>query len=217
MVLTRDGYNRIAAAYAERFHRHLDDKPVDLAIISAFAGLVLKGANKHVLDIGCGTGATTALLTNCGLTATGIDLSPNMVSHARRLNPGLQFTVGSMTGLDADGASAGGLCAWYSIIHVPNEHLAGVFDEFHRVLVPNGLLLLAFQVGDDSRVLVNAFDQDVNLTFIRRQPRQVEDQLAASGFRIYASALRQPDNDGFESTAHCYLIAQVNGCATIAS
>ena len=37
---TRDGYDHTAATYAERFHRHLDDKPVDLALVSAFAGLV---------------------------------------------------------------------------------------------------------------------------------------------------------------------------------
>jgi SAM-dependent methyltransferase len=148
------------------------------------------------------------LLANCGVTVTGVDLSPNMVSQARRLNPGLPFIVGSMTDLDAAAGSAGGVCAWYSIIHVPDEHLAGVFNEFHRVLAPRGLLLLAFQVGDKPRVLTNAFDQEVNLTFIRRQPRQVEGQLAEAGFRIYSSLLRQPDNDGLESTPQGYLIAQ---------
>jgi ubiquinone/menaquinone biosynthesis C-methylase UbiE len=208
MTLTRESYDRTAAAYAGRFHHYLDHKPIDLAMLSAFAGLTLKHDNKHVLDVGCGTGATTALLAKCGVTATGIDLSPNMVSQARRLNPGLQFTVGSMTALEAADDSAGGVCAWYSMIHVPEEYLAGVFGEFHRVLAPNGLLLLAFQVGDQPRVLTNVFSQEVNLTFIRRQPRQVEDQLAEAGFRIYTNMLRQPDNDGFESTAHCYLIAQ---------
>ncbi|MEZ0054385.1 hypothetical protein ABIA30_005426 [Mycobacterium sp. MAA66] len=34
---TRDGYDRTAAAYAERFHRHLDDKPVDLGVVNVFA------------------------------------------------------------------------------------------------------------------------------------------------------------------------------------
>jgi hypothetical protein len=38
LTLTRDGYDRTAAIYAERFHHHLDDKPVDLAVVSAFAG-----------------------------------------------------------------------------------------------------------------------------------------------------------------------------------
>lgn len=208
LTLTREGYDRTAAAYAERFHHHLDDKPIDLAVITAFAGLILRGENKRVLDVGCGTGATTALLTSCGATTSGIDLSPNMVSQARRLNPGLQFSIGSMTGLDVADGSAGGICAWYSIIHVPDEHLADVFGEFHRVLAPGGFVLLAFQVGDEPRVLTNAFDHEVNLTFIRRQPNQVTDQLTGTGFRLYAELARQPDDDGFESTPHAYLIAR---------
>lgn len=164
---TRAGYDRAAAAYAERFHHYLDDKPIDLAMITAFAGLILKGEDRRVLDVGCGTGATTALLAGCGVTASGIDLSPKMVAQAQRLNPGLQFSVGSMTGLDVSYSSAGGVCAWYSIIHVPDEHLAGVFGEFHRVLAPGGVVLLAFQVGDEPRVLTSAFDHEVHLTFIR--------------------------------------------------
>ncbi|MFP1153679.1 class I SAM-dependent methyltransferase [Mycobacterium sherrisii] len=216
ITLTREGYDRTAGAYAERFHHYLDDKPVDLAMINAFAGLILKGDNEHVLDLGCGTGATTALLANCGVNAIGIDLSPNMVSQAKKLNPELQFAVGSMTGLDAADASAGGVCAWYSIIHVPDEHLSGVFDEFYRVLAPNGLLLLAFQVGNEPRVLTHAFGQEVNLTFIRRQPRQINDLLTGAGFRIYSSLLRQPDDDGFESTPHNYLIARKTTPSTTA-
>jgi ubiquinone/menaquinone biosynthesis C-methylase UbiE len=194
--------------YAERFHRHLDDKPVDLAVVTAFAGLILKGENRHVLDVGCGTGVTTALLDGCGVKPSGVDLSSSMISQARRLNPGLPFGVGSMTDLDVADESVGGICAWYSIIHVPDEHLADVFGEFHRVLVPGGVVLLAFQVGDRPLVLTSAFGQPVHLTFIRRRPEQVEDQLAGAGFGVYAQLVRQPDDDGFESTAHAYLIAR---------
>ncbi|AKN18491.2 methyltransferase [Mycobacterium haemophilum DSM 44634] len=205
---TREGYDRTAAYYAERFHHHLDDKPVDLAVVTAFASLILKGKNRCVVDVGCGTGVTTALLADCGVTASGIDVSSNMVSQARRLNPGLRFSVGSMTSLDVADGSVAGVCAWYSIIHVPDEYLAGVFGEFYRVLVPGGLVLLAFQVGDEPRVLTNAFGHEVHLTFMRRQPRQVEDQLAGAGFRVYAKLVRQPDDDGLESTPHAYLIAR---------
>jgi hypothetical protein len=97
--------------------------------------------------------------------------------------------------------------AWYSIIHVPDAHLAQVFDEFYRVLIPGGLVLLAFQVGDEPRVLTNVFDQEVALTFIRRRPRQVEKYLVDSGFHIYAELVREPDDDGFASTSQAYLIA----------
>lgn len=36
---TRDGYDATAVEYARRFHRHLDGKPVEVAMLSAFAGL----------------------------------------------------------------------------------------------------------------------------------------------------------------------------------
>lgn len=93
LTLTRAGYDRTAAAYAERFHHHLDHKPVDLAVLSAFAGLVRQGDTPCVLDVGCGTGVSTALLAGAGLEVEGIDLSPNMVSEARRLNQGLSLRV----------------------------------------------------------------------------------------------------------------------------
>lgn len=205
---TREGYDRTAAGYAERFHHHLDGKPVDKAMISAFAGLVVEGENNRVLDVGCGTGATTAMFTGQGVEAFGVDLSPEMVAQARRLNPGLEFTVGSMLGMDVADGSVGGVCAWYSIIHVPDTHLAAVFSEFHRVLVPGGLLLLAFQVGDRPRLLAEAFDQQVALTFFRRQPEWVAGQLAEAGFRMYAELVRQPDDDGLEATPQAYLIAR---------
>ena len=209
LTRTREGYDRTAAMYAERFHHHLDDKPVDLAMLSAFAGLILKEQNNtQVIDVGCGTGAITALLDGYGVTARGVDLSPKMIDQARRLNPGLSLSVGSMTSLDVADNSVGGICAWYSIIHVPDSHLAGVIGEFHRVLVPGGLVLLAFQVGDEPRVLTNAFGQDVDLTFIRRQPQRVGNQLSDAGFGLYAKLVRQPDDDGFESTPHAYLIAR---------
>lgn len=208
LTLTRQGYDRTAAVYADRFHHHLDDKPVDLAMVSAFAGLVAKGTNKRVIDVGCGTGATTALLDRAGLEAVGIDLSGKMIDHARRLNPAPGFRVGSMRNLDVADSSVGGVCAWYSIIHVPDEHLNSVFGEFHRVLVAGGVVLLAFQVGDEPRVLTTAFGHQVDLTFFRRQPHDVEERLAHAGFRVYVQTVRQPDDDGFESTAHAYLIAR---------
>lgn len=205
--LTREGYDRTAGPYAVRFHGHLDDKPVDRAMLSAFAGLVTLGNNTRVADIGCGTGATTAILSDLGVQPFGIDLSPAMIGEARRRNPGLDFTVGSMTELDLDG-SVGGICAWYSIIHIPDDHLESVFAECRRVLTPGGVLLLAFQVGNESRLLTKAFGQAVNLTFHRRAPEFIESLLALSGFQMYARLVREPDDDGLESTPQAYLIAR---------
>ncbi|WP_074390731.1 class I SAM-dependent methyltransferase [Hoyosella altamirensis] len=205
---TRTGYDRTAGRYAERFHTHLDDKPLDRAMLGAFAELVAATDNKQVIDVGCGTGATTKILHDHGVEAFGIDLSPKMIDHAQRLNPDLTFEVGSMTNLAIPDASVGGVCAWYSIIHIPDGHLDRVFDEFVRVLAPGGMALLAFQVGDQPRVLEEAFGQQIELTFFRRQPDDIIRRLERTGLRRYAELVREPANDGFESTPQAYLIAQ---------
>lgn len=206
--MTRVAYDRIAGLYAQRFHRHLEDKPLDLAMLSAFAALVVMTENKSVVEVGCGTGATTQILCSHGINAFGIDLSPKMIDIAQRLNPGLTFQVGTMTDLDAPNGSVGGVCAWYSTIHIPDGHLDEVFDEFSRVLVPGGLALLAFQVGDRPWTLHQAFDRQVELTFFRRSPDDVAHRLARAGLHRYAELVREPNNDGFETTTPAYIIVR---------
>jgi ubiquinone/menaquinone biosynthesis C-methylase UbiE len=210
---TRAGYDATAAEYASRFHHHLDDKPVELAVLSAFAGLVRASGDSTVVDVGCGTGATTAILHDHGVAVRGIDLSPNMIEQARRINPHLTFSVGSMTDLDLPDASVGGLCAWYSVIHVPDTVLPQVFSEFHRVLAAGGLLLLAFQVGDRPRRLTEAFGIAVTLEFHRRAPAAVAAALEAAGFGVYLQTVREADDDGLESTPQAFLIARKTALA----
>lgn len=209
---TRDGYDRTAAGYVTAFHHHLDDKPLDLAMLSAFTGLVAAGPSNRVADIGCGTGATTAIIRAHGADVFGIDLSPNMLAEARRLNPDIDFTVGSMTDLDLPDGCVGGVCAWYSVIHIPDDQLPAVFAEFHRVLAPGGVVLLAFQVGEQPRHLTEAFGESVDLTFHRRRPEAVAALLQDAGLPVHAQLVRAPDGaeskSGVESTPQGYLIAR---------
>ncbi|WP_101948693.1 class I SAM-dependent methyltransferase [Mycobacterium sp. 3519A] len=203
---TREGYDLTASEYAERFHDHLHNKPLDRAMLTGFAGMVK--SNGLIADVGCGTGATSRLFADLGLDVVGIDLSPRMIAQARRLNPGLRFQAGSMTKLDFDDGQFDGLCAWYSVIHIPDESLPAVFAEFCRVLRPGGVALVAFQVGDQPRTFKEMFGAQVSLTFYRRQPDTVAVLLDEAGLAPYAGLVRDPDDDGFESTPQAYLIAQ---------
>jgi len=205
---TRTSYDAIAKPYAEQFADHLGDRPLDLALITAFAELVRTGGTAPVADVGSGPGHVTARLDALGVPAFGVDVSPAMVALARQAHPGIRFHVGSMTSLDLPDETLGGVLALYSIIHVPDEHLPAVFAGFHRVLVPGGHVLLGFQSGDeDGRLhLSERFGREIALDYYWRTPGSVAEQLVKAGLRLQARVLREPAEE--EKRPRAFVLAQ---------
>lgn len=105
---TRASYDAIAAEHPDWLNSDLDDRPLDRALFAVFAELVRAGGNGPVADVGCGSGRVTILLSRLGLDAFGVDLSPGMVSLARRNYPQLRFEEGSMLELDLPTAGLAG-------------------------------------------------------------------------------------------------------------
>ena len=202
---TRDGYDAIADDYDERFAGELGASPLARAMLAVFAELVQSGGGGAVAEVGSGPGRVTAQLDRLGLDVHGIDLSPRMVALARRTFPRLRFREGSMTALDLPDGALAGLAAWYSIIHIPPDRLAGVIGEFHRVLAPGGHLVVAFQVGDAPLHFDEAFGHRVDLDFRRLNPDHVAGLLERAGFTVQARMVRAPS--GWESVPQAYLLA----------
>ncbi|ONI84462.1 SAM-dependent methyltransferase [Actinosynnema sp. ALI-1.44] len=174
----RNSYDTVADAYHDTLKDAHDSMPFDRAMLAAFA----EGVRGTVVDIGCGPGRITTRLADLGLDVFGIDLSPAMVEVARREYPRLRFDVGSMTALDLPDGSVGGVVAWYSIIHLPQDELPGVFTEFFRVLEPGGQLLLAFKSGDERRHLTRAYGHDVSIDVYWMPVDRVAELAGRAGF-----------------------------------
>jgi SAM-dependent methyltransferase len=104
------------------------------AALAAFAEDVR--ALGPVLDVGCGPGTVTAHLAGLGVDVSGVDLSPRMIAHARRLHPALRFAVASATDLDLAEASLAGVLGWWSLFNLPRKVLPDVLASFARALVP---------------------------------------------------------------------------------
>jgi SAM-dependent methyltransferase len=177
--------------YAELLRDQLAGNPYDRAMLGLFAEEVDAAGGGLVGDLGCGPGRVAGYLAGLGMDVAGVDLSPGMVEVARREHPGIRFEVGSMAALPfADGTLAGAL-AWYSVIHTPDERQPQLYAEFARVVRPGGMLLLAFQVGDDVVHLTRAYGHEIDLRTRRQDPARVRRLLADAGFEIAAELVRE--------------------------
>ena len=172
--LVRDAYSVIAEQYVELFdgnrHDHEDD--------TAFVRRHLTGLPGPVLDLDCGPGHWTAYLHSMGVDATGIDMVPKFIAHARTAHPGPTFRLGSMTELDAPEHSVSGILAWYSTIHLPPLELERVLAQFRRLLTSSGMLVVGFFDSDDE---VAEFDHKV-ITAYRWPVDVFAGHLAHAGF-----------------------------------
>ncbi|MCC2274185.1 methyltransferase domain-containing protein [Streptomyces sp. ET3-23] len=202
---TQAFYDAIATEYAERYKNELAGNPMDRAVLAAFAERARGRAAGPVADLGCGPGRVTAHLHTLGLDVFGVDLSPAMVALARREHPDLRFDEGSLTALEPTDGTLGGIVAWYSLIHTPQEELPAVFAEFHRVLAPGGHLLVAFQAGDEPLHISGPFGHAVSLDFNRLSPDRITALLRGAGFTLHATTLREPE--GGERVRQAYLMA----------
>ncbi|MGI5273416.1 class I SAM-dependent DNA methyltransferase [Nonomuraea sp. CA-218870] len=194
LAATRLAYDTVAADYAAHFRDELDAKPLDRAMLAAFAEYARGPEAGEVADLGCGPGRVTAHLRSLGVNAFGVDLSPEMVAVARRSHPGLRFEVGSMTALDLADESVGGAVAWYSTVHTPPELLPVVFAEIHRVLAPGGRLLIAFKAGDAHRHADRGYGHKLSLDIYWMPPERVAGLLGAAGLVLEARLIREPDD-----------------------
>lgn len=208
----RASYDAVAVDYARLVGAELARKPLDRAMLAAFAECVRGDARsggsggRAVVDLGCGPGRVTAHLDGLGVRVFGVDLSPAMVAVARRTYPGLRFEVGSMAALDVADGVLGGVLAWYSTVHTPPSELPSACAEFARVLAPGGHVLIAFEAGDRRVRLDHAYGHPVELDVYRTPPDLIASLLAGAGLAEVARLIREPA--GGEPSPRGFLLAR---------
>lgn len=198
-------YDSAARAYAEHLAGELAHKPLDRHLLNRFAEET-RGRGL-VADLGCGPGHVARYLHEQGVKTVGLDLSPGMVEVAASLHPGLDFRVDDMTRLDLADASLAGIVSFYSIVHFAAE-LGAVFQQMRRVLVPGGLALVAFHIGDQVVHLDDLFGAPVSLDFRFHDPGKVVEALQTAHLAVIEHAERAPYEGVEYPSRRCYLLVR---------
>jgi SAM-dependent methyltransferase len=195
LAVVRSSYDRVADNYVAMGVGDLAPTPWLRAALTVFAQEV--GPLGPVLDVGCGPGTVTAFLDGRGVDVSGVDLSPRMVEHARRLHPGLRFEVASATELRLSDRSLGGVLGWWSLFNLPREVLPGVLASFARALVPGGQVLLGTHVGDGEIARTEAYGGvPVAWTTHLWRPEQLSALLEEAGLEPVAELRLPPPAPG---------------------
>ncbi|NLX09467.1 MAG: class I SAM-dependent methyltransferase [Chloroflexi bacterium] len=202
----QDGYDTVASEYAQRIADELDYKPFDRELLDRFAARLRDRG--PVCDLGCGPGHVAHYLHQRGAQAFGLDLSPEMVAQARALFPQVEYRTGTMRALDAPDNAWAGIAAFYSIIHIPHAEVTGVLRELRRVLQPDGLLLVAFHIGNETVHIDEWWGYDVSLDFFFFERAEMEGYLREAGFVIEQSQERPPYEDVEHPSRRAYILAR---------
>lgn len=186
----RRSYDQIADEYARRIYHELEGKPFDQDLLRRFANAIR--ISGELCDIGCGPGHATRYLESLGVKIFGLDISPLMVEHARRLNPSIRFQVGDMLALNISDDRLAGILAFYVIVNIPKQLLPAVFREMFRVLEARGLLLLAFHIGEEAVHYDELWNRPICMDFFYFQPTDIRCSLEAVGFEVEEVLERDP-------------------------
>ena len=195
-------YDAAATEYAARLFHELDGKPIDRKLLDLFAERVIPLG--RVCEIGCGPGEVAHYLHQCGVDILGIDLSPNMIAEARRLSPEIDFRQGDVCALPFADNSLAGIVGLYLIVNFRTDDLSKAFDEIFRVLMPEGVLLLAFHIGTEIVHLDEFFGQKVPIDFVLFEVDEIVDLLKETGFEVQEVLIRRPYPQDIEAQAYLF-------------
>lgn len=203
----RSSYDAVAGAYAAHLVDELEALPFETWLLDRVR---THAGGQPVVEVGSGPGHIAAYLADGGADVMGIDVSPAMVSEARRRFPGPTFEVGDLRRLTRPATSPGwaAVLGWYSLIHLAASELPDTVAALGRPLTPGGWLVLGMHAGAEVRHLDEWFGHQVDLDVVLHEPAFVVGAVEAAGLVDIEWYLRGPLAPEGETTQRLYVVAR---------
>ncbi len=126
-------YNSIGKAYDTT-------RSADPRVLKALLKHLACSKDQSVLDVGCGSGNYTIAIHDQGFNIQGLDVSEEMLSHARKKAPKIEWNVSDAHTLPFPKAVLNRVVSVLATHHMKN--LDQVLGEIFRILKPGGRFVL---------------------------------------------------------------------------
>ncbi len=131
-----DYYDSIASSYDESRFGNSYGRFIDAEERKVMDQLINTKAEELRLDMACGTGRLTNYATH------GLDASAEMMSHAMKRHPSVQFTQASATDTGFPDNTFDVVYSFHLLMHLDKDTIGQIFKEVHRILKPGGRLII---------------------------------------------------------------------------
>ncbi len=199
LAAVRAAYDAVAPAYAEKFLRELDAKPLDRALLAWFAEMV-RGMGP-VAELGCGCGHVARYVHERGVEVFGVDLSERSVALALETHGdrGIRFRQGNFLALDLPDAALAGAIAFYAHVHLPTGELPAAFREIARVLRPGAPALVALHLGEERLHVEEFLGSKVDVDWHMHPMAEITAALEGAGLAVEVKIERAPYPEEYRS------------------
>jgi len=188
---TRHAYNLVAQKYHDLFHNEMKEKEYDRKLLDSFAGRFNK--DSVVCDAGCGpSGHIGRYLSDKGIQVIGVDISDKCVEIARQCNPQMRFECEDIGNMSFEDGSLDGIISYYSIIDTPKRYVHRIFNEFRRVLKPDGFLLVAVKAGTTEGYIHDLLGIKTEIFFALFTEEEIINYFTQAGFILEFIEQRNP-------------------------
>ncbi len=185
LKINKKVYENLAPEYDKRWRVYLEHekavlKPLESRLKKEFDIPI------SVLDVGCGVGLDSYILSKNGFVVIGIDFSPKMLSFAERNVPSVKFVDIDFLEDDFEGNFQGIILNAF-IQLFPKRDVSIILEKVKSLLVKDGYCLISITKDEESKEgYMEKIDYPGNLKRFRKfwTKKEIIEILEQGGFKI---------------------------------
>ncbi|KMQ60217.1 hypothetical protein ACM46_18515 [Chryseobacterium angstadtii] len=204
---TFNTWNSVAGLYAGKFmDLDLYDDTYD-----AFAAAIAK-EDARILELGCGPGNITRYLLNRNPSwqIEAVDMAPNMIALAEKLNTRARFRVMDVRNISmiATAGTYNGIICGFCIPYLDQGEVEKLIGDAYRLLAPGGILYCSFEEGDYEQSGFLTGSSGDRVYFYYYAATELAEMIRHGSFRLTDTFSKAYINNDESVATHVIMIAR---------